>query len=290
MSLQPVSIGTAGHCLADGSFSSRIGRAAVGALYRELVAYPKPGLVSLVDNGSHIDMDAQTFMRSLFALRHYFCAITAVGLSAPPFSLLQALGRAAEARMLKATQGVNTHRGAIFSLGLLAAAAGLLRTAGRPATGPALSEVIRDHWGQAILDSGNTASPSHGSLVAHRYGVGGARIEAASGFPHLFQIGLPALQQALARTGDLEAASVHCFFSLMAVVPDTNLLYRAGEGGLTFAHAAAQYFLDKGGVEQVGWQRQALSIHQAFVSRRLSPGGSADLLTATLFVHRVIDL
>ena len=89
-----------------------------------MILYPKPGLVSLVDNGSHTDMNAATFMRSLFALRHYFAAICRAGAQAAPFSDLRRLGMAAERRMLAATGGVNTHRGAIFSIGLLCAASG----------------------------------------------------------------------------------------------------------------------------------------------------------------------
>lgn len=279
-----VPVAVACEIVPDGSYCGRIGRAAIRALYRELAAYPKPGLVSLVDSGSHADMDGRTFLRSLFALRHYFRTIAAAGSTDAPFSVLQALGRAAETRMLEATGGVNTHRGAIFSIGLLAAAAGLTSGA---SSGAALGETVRVRWGRDILDSAISAPRSHGRRVALRYGVDGARTEAAAGFPHLLQIGLPALRQMLARTGDAEATAVHCLFSLMAVVPDTNLLHRAGPEGLAFARAAAQRFLDEGGVERSDWRRRAGAVHREFVSRKLSPGGSADLLAATLFVHQI---
>src|SRR3954462_2200459 len=88
-----------------------IGRAAVRALYAELALSPKPGLVSPLDSGAHDDMDMTTFMRSLFALRGYFCAIAAAGAAGAAFPALQALGIAAERRMLEATRGINTHRG-----------------------------------------------------------------------------------------------------------------------------------------------------------------------------------
>src|SRR5215218_4760441 len=80
-----------------------IGRAAVRALYTELALSPKPGLVSPLDSGAHDDMDMTTFMRSLFALRGYFCAIAAAGAAGADFADLQALGIAAERRMLAAT-------------------------------------------------------------------------------------------------------------------------------------------------------------------------------------------
>ena len=101
-----------------------VAQLAVASLHAELRLYPKPGLVSPVDTGSHDDMDASTFMRSLFALRHYFRRICLAGMRNAPFVQLKQLGIAAEAAMLKATHGINTHRGAIFSLGLLCAAAG----------------------------------------------------------------------------------------------------------------------------------------------------------------------
>src|SRR3954463_4860094 len=113
------------------SHAAIIGRAAVRALYTELALSPKPGLVSPLDSGAHDDMDMTTFMRSLFALRGYFCAIAEAGAAGADFAELQALGLRAERRMLAATCGINTHRGAIFSLGLLAAAAGWLRAEGR---------------------------------------------------------------------------------------------------------------------------------------------------------------
>ena len=180
MSAQPLA-----HPVTEARAYEPIGRAAIRALYRELAAYPKAGLVSLVDSGSHTDMDASTFVRSLLALRSYFGVIATAGGSGVPFCALQALGQDAEARMLAATRGANTHRGAIFSLGLLAAAAGRLLSGGQPLSGRALGETVRKRWGQAILDTREHAPRSHGGLVAERYGEGGARTEAAAGFPHL---------------------------------------------------------------------------------------------------------
>ena len=98
-----------------------IGRAATLALHDELALSPKPGLVTLVDSGSHDDMDARSFMRSLLALRGYFVRMADLGAAVVPFAQLECCGIDAEARMLAATGGVNTHRGAIFTLGPLLA-------------------------------------------------------------------------------------------------------------------------------------------------------------------------
>ena len=189
---------------------------------------------------------------------------------------------------MMATRGVNTHRGAIFNLGLLAAAAGHLQEAGLSRLNDALGAAVTARWGDAIRAHGKSLpDTSHGSQVATRYAVGGALHEAASGFPHLFGVGLPALQKSLGKGADPNRAAVQCLFSLMAVLTDTNLLYRGGESGLTFAKKSARAFLAEGGVHSSDWQSHAGEIHRQFVDRNLSSGGSADLLAATLFVNRL---
>lgn len=266
---------------------ARIGRLVVRALHEELVCYPKPGLVSRVDSGSHADMDAATFVRSIFALRNYFRVIAAAGAAHASFARLRDLGLEAERRMLRATAGINTHRGAIFNLGLLAAAAGW-QQARRDDRRRTLGATVQRCWGEAIARSAGTVDTvrlSHGLHAAQRYGIGGARAEAAAGFPHVFEIGLPAFERSLARHGDRRRAAVQCFFSLVAQLPDTNLLHRGGADGLRYAQTAAREFLAAGGVAHPAWRARAGALHRAFVTRRLSPGGSADLLAATLFVH-----
>jgi triphosphoribosyl-dephospho-CoA synthase len=214
---------------------ARIARLAVGALHAELACAPKPGLVDPLDRGSHADMDAGLFVRSLFALRGYYRDIARVGAGAPEFVALEELGRAAEAGMLHATGGRNTHRGAIFTLGLLAAAAGALAAEGRAPRGRALGERVRGQWGAAIRAAAAYAPASHGRRVASRYGAGGARAEAADGFPHVFELGLPALRAALAAGLGARRAALQCLVTLVAELPDTNLLHRGGREGLAFA-------------------------------------------------------
>ena len=262
-----------------------IGRAAIRALYAELALHPKPGLVSPLDSGSHDDMDMTTFMRSLFALRGYYRDIAAAGARGADFATLQALGIAAERRMLAATGGVNTHRGAVFGLGLLTAAAGWLRRTGKPLGGQAFGEAVATQWGDDILAASPRAPDSNGAQAIRRYGVRGARQEAAEGFPTLFKVALPTLARTFDILGCEERAMVQTLFALMAALEDTNLLHRGGPAGLTFVQAEAQRFLDRGGVFRPGWRAEALALHDACIARRLSPGGSADMLAAAWFVH-----
>ena len=264
-----------------------IGRTALNALCQELCAYPKPGLVSFIDSGSHQDMDASTFVRSLFSLRHYFRDVALAGMGNAGFNDLRRLGLDAESRMLRATGNINTHRGAVFTMGLLSAAAGFLASRRRTMDGDILSRVVREHWGKDILMSAPEKPRSHGTLVNLLYGVPGVRQEAAAGFPRVFDSGLPTLRESLSKGADFHSAGIQTFFQLMAVVPDNNLLFRGGEEGLLYTQLAARSFLSKGGVFQHDWQAKARAVHHELITRNLSPGGSADLLALTLFVHRL---
>ncbi|MBC9877760.1 triphosphoribosyl-dephospho-CoA synthase MdcB [Bradyrhizobium sp. INPA01-394B] len=264
--------------------AEQLGDLASLSLKREVETYPKPGLVSHVDNGAHRDMDAALLCRSADTLAPFFGELAAAGAEGAGMDRLRAIGVAAERAMLAATSGVNTHRGAIFGLGLLCAAAGYRGALGirKP-----LGEMVSQRWGAAILD-GPISLRSHGALAARRYGAGGARAEAACGFPSVYDIALPALhaaQQLAPR--DEEAARVQTCMALIAAVADTNLLHRGGAEGLRFAQASASAFLAAGGVGSSGWRKRAADIHQAFVARNLSPGGAADLLAMALFVDRI---
>ncbi|MBS0368558.1 MAG: triphosphoribosyl-dephospho-CoA synthase MdcB [Proteobacteria bacterium] len=265
-------------------FAARVGSLAIRALYREVELSPKPGLVSPADSGSHTDMDFRTFVRSLQSLRDYFPEIARVGAAGPSFEPLRQLGVAAEAKMLQATGGINTHRGAIFNIGLLCAAAGALHAEGRDFAATDVCVEVTRRWGAAILGSASPASHSHGAEVARRYGSGGARREAADGFPAALEVGLPAYRDALRLTGDPQRAALQCLFALIARLEDTNLLWRGGPEGLAFAQWRALDFLAAGGVAADGWEARAQHIHREFVARNLSPGGSADLLGVTLFL------
>jgi triphosphoribosyl-dephospho-CoA synthase len=287
------------------SAAERIAALAERSLLLEIATWPKPGLVSHVDTGSHADMDASTFARSAAALRPYFEELADAGARDAEMATLRKIGMRAEHAMLAATGGVNTHRGAIFGIGLLCAAAGRrnaadvalpvsasgaptlgasLPLAATPSVSPTLGALVSRRWGAEIL-TGPRVSDSHGECARRRYGVGGARREAADGFPGVYRIGLPALRRAARDVpGDPEAARVEACFALIAVLDDTNLLHRGGRAGLDFARAAARAFIARGGVRAPDWRERAAAVHRAFVARRLSPGGAADLLAMSVLV------
>jgi len=265
-----------------------IARIATACLYREASLYPKPGLVSPEDSGSHQDMDYNTFLLSIHSLKSYFYRISLSGTTFPSFASLRALGMEAERDMMSVTGGVNTHRGAIFNIGLLCAAAGFLDASKTQINCANLSQIIFNEWGEDILASAKgpaNGELSHGLNVEKIYGIQGARYESVHGFPTVIAHGLPAYQSTLEATGSVEKASIHALFCIMENLSDTNIIWRAGIAGLTFVQSSAREFLQRGSVFAVDWREDAIRIHREFVARNLSPGGTADLLGVTFFMH-----
>src|SRR3569623_2039468 len=126
----------------------------------------------------------------------------------------------------------------------------------------------------------------HGLRAAVEHGAGGARQQAARGFPAVFEVALPRLRQTLARGGTMREACIDALFALMAQVADTNVLHRGGGQGAALVKRQARRFLAQGGTAHAQWQQTALDCHRIFMRHRLSPGGAADLLAAAWFVHR----
>lgn len=264
-----------------------IGRAATLALHDELALSPKPGLVTLTDRGSHADMDAHTFMRSLFALRSYFVRIAELGAAQAPFEALEACGIAAEARMLAATQGINTHRGAIFMLGLLCASAGSLAARGLRPTVDGLRHTLTQRWGEVLARRALRPSALPGGQAASRLGLRSASAEAALAFPTLFETTVPALRAARSRGLACGPARLDALFATMAVLDDCNLAHRGGLAGLRFAQGCARDFIAAGGAGRPDGLAAAAALGTEFVARNLSPGGAADTLAAACWLDRL---
>jgi triphosphoribosyl-dephospho-CoA synthase len=264
-----------------------IGRAATLALYDELSLSPKPGLVTLVDSGSHHDMDAHTFMRSLFSLRRYFGQIAKAGFDDADFAVLERLGIDAEARMLASTDGVKPHRGAIFLLGLLCASAGAVARDHGCVDHPAqLRDALRRSWGDVLVRR-SRRTPTAGGIAARRHGLRSASEEAALAFPVLLETAVPALRSALARGLTPQKARLDTLFHIMAVLDDSNLAHRGGLAGLRYAQRRAQQFLEAGGAACPEGLAEAHIIAREFVGQHLSPGGAADTLPAACWITRV---
>jgi triphosphoribosyl-dephospho-CoA synthase len=261
--------------------SSAIAELAVAAIRAEADLTPKPGLVDQRGRGAHSDMNLSMLHRSAESLRTSFieCATAATQLTLGPElrERLGEVGRAGERAMLAATGGVNTHRGALWALGLLSAGAAL---GGGPAGAIGVAAQLA-----AIPDRNTTGTPkSHGAHARLRYGVTGAAGQAQAGFPHVRRHALPALHAARRLGADEGTARLEALLSLMATLDDTCVLHRGGSGGLRAVQAGAQAVVNAGGFRTSEGRRRFTALDDMCLTRRLSPGGSGDLLSATVFL------
>jgi holo-ACP synthase/triphosphoribosyl-dephospho-CoA synthase len=271
-------------------YADRVAQAAVRAMLYEVAVTPKPGLVDREGCGAHCDMDIFTFLDSTAALAPWFRTFVFKGLNfrEVPQELLascQYQGLLAEDAMLRATNGVNTHKGLIFSLGVLCAAMGYLHGNGLPenlnAVLEACSEIASPACGK--LEKAPKKPRTHGEKAYSECGFSGARGEAANGFPHVKDLALPLLRS-LRRKGLSENdAGAVVLLHLIAQVDDTNLLSRSGLETVRSVQDEMRRRLNETS-DPKELLEHARRLNQKFVSLNLSPGGCADLLAVAFFL------
>ncbi|KTD74262.1 triphosphoribosyl-dephospho-CoA synthase [Legionella tucsonensis] len=260
-----------------------LARIAVRSLYFEVKAYPKPGLVSFKDAGAHHDMNGTTFYRSLFSLRHYFYQITKKGLVNDSFEELKQAAIEAEQRMLEKTQGVNTHRGAIFALGIVCVSVMRLAQEKMQFTPEDVRRQILKDWPRHLTN--HLGHPeSHGALVRQKYKVVDAKQMAMHGYDLVFQL-LPAFISLFRETRSLDAVCLFAYAELLLHMDDTNILYRKGKPALDYAKNRVAELLAICCLQTR--RKKALELHQFFSETGISPGGVADLLSVLLLLGQL---
>ncbi|HGM5578795.1 TPA: triphosphoribosyl-dephospho-CoA synthase [Pseudomonas putida] len=263
---------------------------AVEALIDEADLSPKPGLVDRRGSGAHGDMNLALMHASALSLwpclRQMAEAAQHHGqIAAPLRAALGRLGREGEAAMLATTAGVNTHRGAIWALGLLVAARALSPASSDPHTLAARAGRLA-----LIDDPAAPAQDSHGSQVRRRYGAGGAREQAQQGFPAITGHGLPQLWRSRAAGASETHARLDALLAIMASLSDTCVLWRAGQQGLDALQQGARAVLDAGGSASLAGRRLLRALDARLLQLNASPGGAADLLAACLFLDKAGSL
>lgn len=269
---------------------NRIAQIAQKSLLYEVCTTPKPGLVDCRNNGSHRDMDMFTFMSSSAALVPYFTQCARIGAEtrhlspAEVFSRLRFPGKLAEQAMYQATGGVNTHKGSIFSLGILCAAAGRLGSSmWQPEALSAQCKEMTHGLVSRELEgiSGDSACTTGESLFV-KHGISGVRGQAESGFAQVLDIGLPALQKGLAHGLHLNDAGCGALLALIANITDTNLIHRS-----CFAEQQAVAATIGDLIKKTPYPTKKVleQLDDSFITKNLSPGGCADLLAITYFLH-----
>ncbi|WP_346833100.1 triphosphoribosyl-dephospho-CoA synthase [Pseudomonas abietaniphila] len=264
--------------------AERLADLAVDALIDEADLSPKPALVDRRSSGAHKDLHLGLMHASALSLWPAFkemaeATIEIGEIGQPLREAIGRIGRDGEVAMMRTTQGVNTHRGAIWALGLLVTAAAL-----DPSDLSAAGLGLRAGCLALVEDRNLPAQHSHGAEVARKYGAMGAREQAQMGFPAVTQKGLPQLQRSRATGHGEQNARLDALLAIMTTLSDTCVLYRAGEHGLSTMQRGAQRVLDAGGSATLSGRRALHELDQQLLSLNASPGGAADLLAACLFI------
>ena len=262
----------------------------IGALAKVALAFearlsPKPGLVDAENSGSHADMDLALLLKSVDALEPFFARFALAGereAALDPVGRIFAIrpeGIAAERAMLAVTGGVNTHKGAIFLLGLFCYAAGRLAARGEPLAPARVAGTA------ALICRGVTKElGEHAGRAYARHGAGGARTEAEAGYPGVLRAALTAREKAIALGAEESDAWLLALLALIGRVDDTNVLDRGGEPVSRELKRRAREILrahPSGGADMREKIRQ---LDEFCRTRRVSPGGSADLLACAKFL------
>lgn len=275
------------------AFADKIAAQATRALLYEVNTTPKPGLVDRANTGSHADMDIFTFIDSSVALTPFFREMTLAGMrcdcETDVTQLLPKLrlpGQWAEDAMFAATDGINTHKGLIFSLGILCAAAGVAKTEG---SGFAAGNLLRISGTiatniDAELSTANAPAATHGEKAFTRFGITGARGEAAKGFPDVRDCGYPTLSALLAKGISPNAAGAVTLLHLLSRVDDTNIIARSNFETLRKTQKKVAAILRGCGDDADKLIAFAQELDTEFITTNLSPGGCADLLALSFML------
>ncbi len=272
------------------------GNLAVKALLMEVSCTPKPGLVDRSNSGAHRDMDYTTFRKSIAALTVPLLQMEEAGKNhrggiGELLPELRRLGRAGEERMFWATNNVNTHRGALFTMGILTAAASYQSKQGNKISAEKLYQATAELCEGIVekelyhLKNEKKDRLSAGERLFLKYGTTGIRGELERGLVSVREAGLPLYEKALSDGLSVNDSLIQALLGLMTRVEDTTVLNRHDAGALQFVRKTAAAALRKGGMRSPEGRKYVREMDEIFIGKNISPGGSADLLAATYFIY-----
>lgn len=269
----------------------KVGQYLTQAILLEVSTHPKPGLVTRLSNGAHKDMSIFTFMMSSAVLSKAFNDLQDIGQAhrgtlAELFCKLRSYGVGAEAELLRVTKGVNTQRGILFAGGIVSAVSGYAMNMGlsRDALLPMIKEMAAGLVARELKNLDHAAMTA-GEKLYYKYGITGIRGEVENGFPSVVNYGLPALEDAFNKGATINDALVHALIALMTVVEDSNVIWRTDYETLLEVQRIAKDILNLGSVFTEKGRMAIAETERYFLQRRISPGGSADLLSVTITLY-----
>lgn len=275
---------------------TKAAESAVKALLYEVSATPKPGLVDRENNGAHLDMDFFTFLSSASVLYETFydCTVEGFDFDGHDHGLLldkiRPMGIRGEEKMFKATKGINTHKGLIFSLGVLCAAFGSLCQDPNHQN-PRIEEICqrarditKGITKKDFKEIGAKSKLSYGEKLYVKYGITGIRGEVEGGFKTVLKQGIPVMKEYLKQEENLNHIMVQVLLNLMTATEDSNVLGRHDMKTLEYVKEQAKEALDLGGAFTKSGIDFIRQMDRTFIERNISPGGSADLLAVTILL------
>lgn len=292
------------------------------ALLSEVYTAPKPGLVDPEDNGSHMDMDVHSFELSSEAITPYLAEMFSIGLRGGDadkcFLEIRKIGLEAERAMLHATYGVNTHKGMIFTMGIILAAAGLAIYRRRSSqlyyiepdkigycsgnvfkteeifqiSCAMCSDVLRNELESSLL----RAPLTHGERLYRMYGERGIRGQAIDGFPILCKTALPAIRyysdEAKRCSGTSEITDVllnsvrlSTLMTIISELDDSNVLSRSNHETLFWLKGEAASIVRNGAAMSMDGISSIRALNRECIRRNISPGGAADILAVAILLY-----
>ena len=274
-----------------------IGHLASMALQAELDTTPKPGLVDRNDNGAHRDMDHALMQRSIQALHPYFVRLAQLGFTdkQPCHDEIVNIGIEAEREMFKATGGVNTHKGALFSIGLAAvvlAGESFSRITQAERCGTMAYNDVNSKQIQSLSNSIASlarlfpdTNGTHGSKAKANNILKGALDNAREGYTQLFKAWLPFYIDRIAE-GDNYALH-KTLLRIMCDLDDTNIVYRTSMETMQEVKTEARQMLDTSR-NIVNFEAALQAMNTDYIHRNISPGGSADMLSLVVFLSCIV--
>lgn len=276
-------IPTTSHPYVRKKLAESIGKMAIAALTEELETTPKPGLVDRHDSGAHSDMDIKLMRKSISTLAPYFRQMADAGLENADGLIpqIRQIGVDAEAEMLRATGGVNTHRGAIFALGTTIAAICRLIVSGGEIDEESLQKEIAKVACE-IRDLNPETPLSHGSAVCEKYKVKGAMATAVGGYSEVFESILPAYREIRAVEHKADV-NIRTLLYIMSKIDDTNVYHRKGAEVAKYVKNKSLDIYHNFSIVKVE------ELNRSFIRDNISPGGSADILSLTIFINKILE-
>lgn len=248
---------------------------AIRAIQMELDTTPKPGLVDKNDSGAHIDMDYKLMSESIKALRPYFTQLSTISWreELPPISTIIEIGKNGEEAMLASTKGVNTYKGALFCIGLMIIATSNIFYKKR--------EYIKDEELAKIIMQISKGikrdDSSHGATVQNKFKIKGALQMAQEGYPLLFKKWITYYKSNI----DDIYNNHKTLLLIMSELDDSNVYYRKGKEGSKLVKTKGKELFENFSIKGLE------ELNKMFTFENISPGGSADMLSLTIFANSI---